>query len=168
MTEDTQTVKKTVLELDLVGYSSISNNVEESLDVSTVAQLNQQIQSFIEAGLRAAKASREENVMSLTGDGAILVFDSAQQAHNFAEAVHRATQEHNRTRKQQLAMRVFRSGAASGEIFMKRKPGGGYDIAGSTVARAVRLEANAAWRTFSGQAHVRGFAIDPSALTLAN
>lgn len=143
MTEDTQTVKKTVVEVDLVGYSSISNNLEESLDVSTVAQINQQIQSFIEAGLKAVKGSREENVMSLTGDGAILVFDSAQQAHHFAEALHRATQEHNQTRKQRLAMRVFRSGAASGEISMKRKAGGGYDIAGSTIARAVRLEAKA-------------------------
>jgi len=143
MTEDTQTVKKTVVEVDLVGYSSISNNLEESLDVSTVAQINQQIQSFIEGGLKAAKGSREENVMSLTGDGAILVFDSAQQAHHFAEALHRATLEHNQTRTQQLAMRVFRSGAASGEISMKRKAGGGYDIAGSTIARAVRLEAKA-------------------------
>lgn len=143
MTEDTQTVNKTVVEVDLVGYSSISNNLEENLDVSTVAQINQQIQSFIEVGLKAANASREENVMSLTGDGAILVFDSAQQAHHFAETLHRATQEHNQTRKQQLAMRVFRSGAASGEISMKRKAGGGYDIAGSTIARAVRLEAKA-------------------------
>ena len=142
-TEDMQTVKKTVVEVDLVGYSSISNNLEESLDVSTVAQINQQIQSFIEVGLKAVKASREETVMSLTGDGAILVFDSAQQAHLFAEALHRATQEHNQTRKEQLAMRVFRSGAASGEISMKRKAGGGYDIAGSTIARAVRLEAKA-------------------------
>lgn len=142
-TEDMKTVKKTVLELDLVGYSSISSNVEENLDVTTVAQVNQQIQSFIDSGLKASNASREENVMSLTGDGAILAFDSAQQAHGFAEAVHRATQEHNRTRTQQLAMRVFRSGAASGEIFMKRKAGGGYDIAGSTIARAVRLEAKA-------------------------
>lgn len=143
MTEDTQTLKKTVLELDLVGYSSISSNLEESLDVSSVAQVNQQIQTFIEVGLKAANASREENVMSLTGDGAILLFDSAQQAHDFAAAVNRATQEHNRTRKQQLAMRVFRSGAASGEISVKRKAGGGYDIAGSTIARAVRLEAKA-------------------------
>ena len=143
MTEDTRTVKKTVVEVDLVGYSSISNNLEESLDVSTVAQINQQIQSFIEVGLEAANASRQENVMSLTGDGAILIFDSAQQAHLFAEALHRATQEHNQTRKEHLAKRVFRSGAASGEISMRRKAGGGYDIAGSTIARAVRLEAKA-------------------------
>ena len=93
---------KTVLELDLVGYSSISNNVEESLDVSTVAQLNQQIQSFIDIGLKASNVTRELTVMSLTGDGAILVFNSAKQAHVFAEAVHHATQEHNQRRKQPL------------------------------------------------------------------
>jgi class 3 adenylate cyclase len=143
MTEDTQTAKKTVFELDLVGYSSISSNLEESLDVSTVAQVNQQIQTFIEVGLKTVIASREDTVMSFTGDGAILLFDSAAQAHDFAVAVNQATQEHNRTRKERLAMRVFRSGAASGEVFMKRKAGGGYDIAGSTIARAVRLEAKA-------------------------
>jgi hypothetical protein len=38
---------------------------------------------------------------------------------------------------------VFRIGAASGEIVMQPKPGGGYDIAGTTIARAVRLEAKA-------------------------
>jgi class 3 adenylate cyclase len=141
--ESEQTMKKTVVELDLVGYSTIGDTFEQGLDVSTVAQLNRQIQSFIEIGLKAANTTREESAMSNTGDGAILVFDSAQDAHRFAEAVHEATRQHNRIRKQDLAMRVFRSGAASGEIVMKPKPGGGYDIAGSTIARAVRLEAKA-------------------------
>ncbi len=136
-------MKKTVVEFDLVGYSTISENFEQSLDVTTVAQLNQQIQAFIESGLKAVNATREENVMTETGDGAILVFDSAQDAHRFAEAVHHATRNHNQMRSQQLAKRIFRSGAATGEIVMKPKPGGGYDIAGTTIARAVRLEGKA-------------------------
>ncbi|HKU73983.1 MAG TPA: hypothetical protein VJR02_08700 [Pyrinomonadaceae bacterium] len=143
LTENAKTVTKTIVELDLVGYSSISRNVEESLDVRTVAQVNQQIHGFIDLGLKAANSS-QDNVMSLTGDGAILAFDSAEQAHTFAEAINRATQEHNRKRKDRFAMRVFRIGAATGEIVMQRKPGGGYDVAGSTIARAVRLEAKAA------------------------
>lgn len=143
LTETAKTVTKTIVELDLVGYSSISRNVEESLDVRTVAQVNQQIHGFIDLGLKAANSSQDDNVMTLTGDGAILAFDSAEQAHTFAEAINRATQEHNRKRKDRFAMRVFRIGAATGEIVMKPKPGGGYDIAGSTIARAVRLEAKA-------------------------
>jgi hypothetical protein len=86
--EPTQTRTKTVVELDLVGYGVISNNLEDGLDVATVASLNQQIQSFIELGLKAVGASPEEHVMSLTGDGGILVFESATAAHQFAEAVH--------------------------------------------------------------------------------
>jgi class 3 adenylate cyclase len=143
LTETAKTVTKTIVELDLVGYSSIARNVEESLDVRTVAQVNQQIHGFIDLGLNAANSSQDDAVMTLTGDGAILAFDSAEQAHTFAEAINRATQEHNKKRKDRFAMRVFRIGAATGEIVMKAKPGGGFDIAGSTIARAVRLEAKA-------------------------
>lgn len=134
---------KTVVEFDLVGYSTICDNLEQGLDVNTVAQLNQQIQSFIDTGLKAVNTPRESTVMTTTGDGAILVFDSAQDAHRFTEFVHEATHAHNRTRQQPLAKRVFRSGAATGEIVMQPKPGGGFDIAGTTIARAVRLEAKA-------------------------
>jgi len=134
---------KTVAELDLVGYSTIGDNLEQGLDVNSAAQLNQQIQSFVDAGLNAINARRDQHVMQTTGDGAILVFDTAFDAHRFAHAVHEATREHNRTRKQPLAKRVFRIGAASGEIVMQPKAGGGFDIAGSVIARAVRLEAKA-------------------------
>lgn len=136
-------MKKTVVELDLVGYSTICDNFEQGLDVNSVAQLNQQIQSFIDAGLKLGNAARDEHVMATTGDGAIVVFDTAVEAHRFAQAVHEATSEHNRTRQQPLAKRVFRIGAASGEIVIQAKPGGGFDIAGTTIARAVRLEAKA-------------------------
>lgn len=141
--EGKQTMKKTVVELDLVGYSTICDNIEQGLDVNSVPQLNQQIQSFVDAGLNVTKTLRNESVMHTTGDGAILVFDSAADAHRFAQAVHEATREHNEQRKQLLAKRVFRIGAATGDIVMQSKPGGGFDIAGMTIARAVRLEAAA-------------------------
>jgi len=134
---------KTVVELDLVGYSTICDNFEQGLDVNSAAQLNQQIQSFVDAGLKAVGASRDESVMQTTGDGAIVVFETADDAHRFAHAVHEATQRHNRQRKQPLAKRIFRIGAASGDIVMQPKAGGGFDIAGMTIARAVRLEAKA-------------------------
>ena len=141
--EKKQPMHKTVVEFDLVGYSTICDNLEQGLDVNTVAQLNQQIQSFIDEGLQAVNAPRDLTVMATTGDGAILVFDSAQDAHRFTESVHEATEAHNRARTQPLAKRVFRSGAATGDIVMQPRPGGGFDIAGTTIARAVRLEAKA-------------------------
>lgn len=142
-TEGKQTMKRTVVELDLVGYNTISDNLEQGLDVTSVAQLNQQIQALIYIGLKAANRSRDQTVVATTGDGAILVFDSATEAHRFAQAVHDATHDRNLTRQQPLAKRVFRIGVASGEIVMLPKPGGGFDIAGTTIARAVRLEAKA-------------------------
>ena len=132
---------RTVVELDLVGYSMIGDHLEQGLDVGSVFQLNQQIQSFIDAALTTIRIPRERAVMTTTGDGAILVFDLAADAHLFAEAVHAATSGHNRTRTSPLAKRVFRCGAATGEIVMQPKLGGGFDIAGITIARAVRLEA---------------------------
>ncbi len=146
-----RTMLKTVLELDLVGYSTIGDNIEQALDVRSVSQLNAQIQGFIDAGLHAVSAARQKAVIKTTGDGAILVFDSAAEAHGFAVAVHQATAQHNATRTQPIAKRVFRIGAATGEIVMEPKPGGGFEIAGTTIARAVRLEA---------KAHPGGFLID--------
>ena len=140
---ETATMQKTILELDLVGYSTICDNFEQGLDVTSITQLNEQIQGFIDAGLDAVNLARETTVNQTTGDGAILVFDSAPFAHQFAHAVHEATREHNKSRSQNLAKRVFRMGAATGEIDFTAKPGGGSDIAGTTIARAVRLESKA-------------------------
>jgi hypothetical protein len=84
-----------------------------------------------------------QTVVKTEGDNAILVFDSAQEAYRFAQAVHDETRKHNQSRKRPLAKRVFRSGAATGEIAMEPKPGGGFDVAGMTITRAKRLEAQA-------------------------
>lgn len=136
-------MKKTVTELDLVGYSTICANIEQGLDVRSVPQLNAQIQDFVDAGLAAVSAAREQTVMQTTGDGAILVFDSAAAALAFAVAVHGATAAHNATRSLPLAKRVFRIGAATGDIVMNPTLDGGFEIAGATIARSVRLEAKA-------------------------
>lgn len=136
-------LNRTIVEIDLVGYSIISLNVEDSLDVSSVSHLNRQIQAFIDSGLSTVNASRDKNVVAETGDGAILMFASALYAHCFAEAVHEATRQHNQTKKHYLSKRIFRVGMASGDIVVNPKLRGGVDIAGTTIVRAVRLEAKA-------------------------
>jgi class 3 adenylate cyclase len=134
---------KTVVELDLVGYSTIAATLEAGLDVQTSPKLNQQIQGLVDAGLKAVGVNREAAVMQTTGDGAILVFDRPSQAHVFAEAVQQATRTHNATKPAGIGKRVFRIGIATGELVKEPKPGGGFDIGGMTIARAVRLEAKA-------------------------
>ncbi len=134
---------KTVVELDLVGYSSICALLEEAGDVNGVATLNSKIQEFVDAGLKSVEAKRSDSVIKTTGDGAILLLDSPQYAHRFAEAIHELTRKHNSDRSQPVGKRVFRIGVATGDIALEPLKGGGYEIAGMTIARAVRLESKA-------------------------
>lgn len=134
--------RKVVVELDLVGYSSIARSLEENLNVQVAAVFNEQIQAFIDEGLRAAGAEREQVVLAGTGDGAIVGFDTAVQADKFAAAVHRATQAHNTTRTEASAERWFRIGAATGDLHI-REEGGNRSVAGIVITNAVRLESNA-------------------------
>jgi class 3 adenylate cyclase len=134
---------KTVLELDLVGYSTIADMLEQGLGVETSPQLNRQIQSFVDQGLQSVKLTRDATVMQTTGDGAILVFDKPSLAHVFANAVHQATRTHNATKDADIGKRIFRIGIATGDLVMEPKANGGFDIGGMTIARAVRLEAKA-------------------------
>ncbi|AMV25131.1 hypothetical protein VT84_12100 [Gemmata sp. SH-PL17] len=134
---------KTVLELDLVGYSTIAAELEHNLGVETSPQLNKQIQNLIDSGLSVIGLERKTAVMQTTGDGAILVFDHASQAHDFAEAVTRATRAHNANKPVGTSKRVFRIGIATGDLVMEAKESGGFEIGGIAISRAVRLETKA-------------------------
>src|SRR5262245_651116 len=116
---------KTILDLDLVGYSSIARVYEQGSSAESVADLNAQIQGFVDRGLAAVRLPREKTVMATTGDGAILAFDQPSQAHSFAEALHAAAREHNAPRTELSAKRWFRVGAATGELVMRPREGGG-------------------------------------------
>jgi len=136
-----RTMTKTVVEVDMVCYGDIARILEESAGTETVAQLNEQIQGFIDQGLACVALPRDRTVVKTTGDGAILVFEHANQAHVFVEALHNATATYNTTKTESSAKRCFRSGVATGDITVLRHPDGTSDIAGTTIARAVRLEA---------------------------
>jgi class 3 adenylate cyclase len=68
------------------------------------------------------------------------MFDNAAKMHQFAQAVQTNTLAHNTTLSIDLAKRWFRMGAATGAILIVP---GEHRIVGSTIARAVRLEAAA-------------------------
>lgn len=134
---------KTLVELDLVGYSDVCRTLEENIGTEVVARFNNQIQEFVDVGLAAIGAERIQVVLATTGDGAILAFDQPVDAHRFAVAVHEATKTHNASRSMASSKRWFRIGAASGDLFQRPRLGGGQEIAGTVVANAVRLEAAA-------------------------
>jgi class 3 adenylate cyclase len=137
-------MRKTVLELDLVAYSDIARVLEESMGPETVASLNDQIQAFIDKALIAIGLTRAMTVMVSTGDGAILGFDSANNAHNFTKALYDAARVHNETLRLPSSKRWFRVGGTTGDIVMRRRESGVFDIAGVKIADAVRLETAAA------------------------
>ena len=88
---------KTVVELDLVGYSPLARMIEENVGVEVVSRLNQQIQQFVDVGLAAVRVKREQVVLATAGDNAIVAFDKAGNAHRFATAVHKATEATTRS-----------------------------------------------------------------------
>jgi class 3 adenylate cyclase len=130
--------KRTVLEMDLISYSDIARTLEENLDVHAVKALHDQIQGFVDRGLSQLGLRREDVVFATAGDNAILIFDDAGLMHRAAAAVSNVTQDHNKARSSDLAQRWFRMGAATGEVFLDKSNG---QMAGSAIARAVRLEA---------------------------
>ena len=132
-------LERTVVHLDLVGYSDKARALEEQLGSDAVMQLNRQIQGFVDCGLKAIGQDRAGVVHGTAGDSALLLLPSPTLAHHFAETVHQSTTEHNRGRTRESAMRRFRIGIATGEISKQGK-----EIAGITIANAVRLEAAAA------------------------
>ena len=131
---------KTVLELDLAAYSDIASALEENLDVDAVKIFQDQIQSFVDIGLKPLNLQRNEVVFATAGDNALLIFDSAAVMHEFARIVQDATFQHNRRKSVESAKRWFRMGAATGAVLIMPEE---RRIVGTTVARAVRLEAAA-------------------------
>lgn len=128
-------MRKTVIECDLVAYSDIARVLDESMGPDSVASLNDQLQTFIDEALVAVGLTRATTVVLSTGDGGILLFDKADDAHHFAKALHNITSLHNQALRLPSSKRWFRIGGATGDIALR-----GRDIAGVKIADAVRLE----------------------------
>jgi thioesterase domain-containing protein len=54
--------QKTVLELDLVGFSDVARDLQEQMGVEIVASFNDQIQEFVDAALAAIQSKREDHL----------------------------------------------------------------------------------------------------------
>ena len=136
---DVQLGTKTVVELDLVGFSDRARLLEDELGAEIVFVFQEQIQRFVSVGLLAAGVEPGDTVLAETGDGALLLFADAAAAHHFAQGVHDACSEHNAGRASRDAERWFRIGAATGDV-AERERDGKKEVAGTAIARAVRFE----------------------------
>ena len=56
-------MQKTILELDLIGYSDKARVLQEHLGVELVMQFDDQIQEFVDMGLKAAGLKREDVIL---------------------------------------------------------------------------------------------------------
>ncbi len=138
-------VEKVVVVIDLSRYSDICKELEQQLDVTAVAAVNDQVKSLIRLALAAAKIPSEEVPCKGTGDGAILALNSPAEASVFAEKLHKLAETHNRGKDVALAQRHFRVGIWSGKIAVQPEPHANgfpttFDFAGTAIANAVRLE----------------------------
>jgi hypothetical protein len=139
-------VDKIVVVIDLSRYSDICKELEQQLDVTAVAAVNDQVQQLIGLGLAAASIPPGRPPYKSTGDGAIIVLDTPDEASRFGEKLHQAAESRNRGRDVHLAQRHFRVGMWPGKILLRPESHGkGYpttfDFAGTAIANAVRLEA---------------------------
>lgn len=132
-----------VVDIDLLAYSTIARALEESLAARSVLELNDQIQSFIDQALAAVHGTRSQVVLTTTGDGAILGFDSPALACQFAMSLHEQTRQWNSRKSDPLGRRYFRVGIATGPLEIRER-NGTREIAGLVISRAVRLEAKTA------------------------
>ena len=133
----------TVAVVDLVGYSSIAKVLEENISTASVADLNHQIQTFINLALDRLPDGLAYRIIAWTGDGAIVFFNSAQDAHNFSQCVHVFAHEHTGRRSERTAERWFRIGISTGKVNVSAAADQSHEYAGIAIANAKRLEASA-------------------------
>ena len=135
------TMRKTVVELDLMGYSDKAQVLEDTYGPKEVEKLNRRIQELVNRGLISVGIARESAIVSTTGDGAILVFEKADHAHEFAKAVHEACQASGPDQDRLGGGMWFRIGAATGNLAISAGENGEQEVSGTAIVRAVRLEA---------------------------
>jgi len=71
-----------VVELDMVGYSDIARKREKDYGHPiAVAELNKEIQQFVDFALKEVSLDPGEVVKARNGDNAVIVFDDPIKAH---------------------------------------------------------------------------------------
>ena len=140
------TESATLVNVDMVGYSTLARYVDLVLGAEGVGLLGKAIQTEIRAGL-AACGLDDAAIHGFTGDGAILRFAEARQAHEFAGHFMAAVHARNRTIPRRALRRHYRMGAATGDIASWGENDTS-ERAGLVFTRARRLESAGAHGDF--------------------
>ena len=133
----------TVASVDMVAFAVTQRRLHETIGASAVAMLQRQIHELVHRSLAQLPDADHHHVISEPGDGAIVLFDRAEDAHCFSFHIHVFAGEHNDQCSQRDAERWFRVGIATGQIDARQTPGEPTHYAGITITDSVRLEQKA-------------------------
>jgi formylglycine-generating enzyme required for sulfatase activity len=126
--------KRTLVKLDIEGYSKLAKTTELIADAKSVLTLNRKIRGFAEEALQKVSHTSGYIIESLPSSDSVLVhFEEPNEAHKFAISVHDITHLVNVTRPDSLKL-MFRIGCSTGIIDLE-------EYAGNTNTVAFRLEA---------------------------
>jgi class 3 adenylate cyclase len=140
--------KKVVVSVDLSQYGRLSDAAEGIAGVRSLFELNQMILDLITNAIKEACSIPNEVIVIETGDGALLLFDHAEEAVTFAEKLHQQADRQNRIVPNSDHKKHFRIGVSSGELMIEAfgtedRTFEKYHLAGVCIAKAVRLQAGA-------------------------
>ena len=115
--------RRTLVKLDLKGYSDTANWLESLTDATSITMLNAKIRIWIENGLRQVGDDKGEILdKSAAGDSALLSFRVANDAHCFAKLIHHNLAQWNSMQLTSQKME-FRIGCATGELDVTKHDG---------------------------------------------
>lgn len=133
-------MRRSIVMIDLVGFSDIVRSFEEALGTAATALVQEKLNGIIDHAIETVNRDRSEVMLNDTGDGAALVFSSAVEAYQCAEHCHRRSLELNAAMSGSIVQWCFRIGVATGEIQGEKESP---KATGLTISRSKRLESSA-------------------------
>jgi class 3 adenylate cyclase len=136
--------RKTVLQLDMAGYSTVARRIQGTIGTEDVAALNREIAAAQDEALAVLRIPRRLVYVSGGGDGALLAFDLADTAFDFAgkffEIIGRRNALVQDAALHALYRRYFRMGASTGPVVFRPLGEGLVAAGGVPIIDAVRFE----------------------------
>jgi hypothetical protein len=135
-------VIKSVVAVDMARYSDVIKDIEDRFPGKgphKIAELNEQIQRWMGDAASEVGIAPERLPKQPTGDGALVVVDSPDEASRLVEQLHLISQSYNRDKHRHLERRHFRAGIATGPLFLDQSRNT-IEMAGLIISNAVRLE----------------------------
>lgn len=139
---------KSVASLDMSRYSDIIKDIQENHPADAPkrnSDLNRLVQDWVSSAMKEIGVSVQQIPHRRTGDGAIVVLDSPDEASHLAVKFHELSYGYNKGKRRHLDRRHFRIGIATGGLILEKETTEDgelkrFEMAGLVISNAVRLE----------------------------